>query len=583
MLAIATTLISLGTDSGKACPVPCGRGDVAATSFAKSFAEGSALAGEVQSVGADGKLLKDAAGDGNTALAKTAAAAAHFIDMDPKGEVSAGTMLEKESRVAKDLITAIEAKAVVPVPKGVKKAIGVEALPQSGKANESGIAAIQIGVLEGQPSSGDVKDVTPEASSGTVDESKTIVTDEVTTPHPDIADCAMLSIPDNGGKPSIRDQKEIRIAEESQEEMPADKVTKDHVIVSKIGKSEKTDKAAGATESVAGAGPQTATAIPIVVFPPNGPLPSTSTTPDENGISSIASTEMKPRVGMTAVAVSNPDKKHAIPGKPDAGEIKAQGFSLPDNPASQKPGSDAEKNTSSAAAITAGANPKELSAVAMNSATAPKHADGLASMAASATGVATVPTLAAGTQPPVGSHVATVQSGAGMQSGASAIDAGPPTDAAHRTLTATPTSLEVGVANGSHGWLKIRAEMGDGGVVNASLSTASPSGQETLHRELSSLAAYLQNEHVAVNAVVVQPVVAAADPRGFGGGVNGDGRGQPQQSGGQGGDNRQDTANTAMNHAENSVPYNGLSGMGSSEQLPLMSYARGGNWLSVRA
>ncbi|WP_433983147.1 hypothetical protein RBB78_16320 [Tunturiibacter empetritectus] len=43
-----------------------------------------------------------------------------------------------------------------------------------------------------------------------------------------------------------------------------------------------------------------------------------------------------------------------------------------------------------------------------------------------------------------------------------------------RTLSATPTALEVGIPDGTHGWLKVRAEMADGGVVNASVSAASP-------------------------------------------------------------------------------------------------------------
>jgi hypothetical protein len=149
---------------------------------------------------------------------------------------------------------------------------------------------------------------------------------------------------------------------------------------------------------------------------------------------------------------------------------------------------------------------------------------------------------------------------------------------------ATPTSLEVGVANGTHGWLKIRAEMAGGGVVNASLSTASSSGQEMLHRELPSLTAYLQSEHVAVNAVVVQPAAAAgAEARALAGNMNGDGREQAQQSGGQGGENRQETASTVLQRMEKTSAYNSLSGIGGDELLPSASYAGGGSWLNVRA
>ena len=71
-------------------------------------------------------------------------------------------------------------------------------------------------------------------------------------------------------------------------------------------------------------------------------------------------------------------------------------------------------------------------------------------------------------------------------------------------LAATPTSLEVGIANGTHGWLKIRAEMEDG-VVTASLLPGSMATQEMLHRELPSLVAYLQEEKLGVNTLVVKP------------------------------------------------------------------------------
>ena len=60
-------------------------------------------------------------------------------------------------------------------------------------------------------------------------------------------------------------------------------------------------------------------------------------------------------------------------------------------------------------------------------------------------------------------------------------------EGAPRMLMATPTALEVGIQNGTHGWLKVRAEMVEGGVVNASMSATSSEGQEMLHRELPAL------------------------------------------------------------------------------------------------
>ena len=148
---------------------------------------------------------------------------------------------------------------------------------------------------------------------------------------------------------------------------------------------------------------------------------------------------------------------------------------------------------------------------------------------------------------------------------------------------ATPTSLEVGVVNETYGWLKIRAEMTGGGVVNASLSTASSSGQEMLHRELPSLSAYLQGERVEVNLVVVQPTVANGnDSRGLAGAMNSDGHGQTQQGGGQGRENPQNGTNTVLNVVERDVRRNRVSRIGGDE-LPLASYAGGGSWLSIRA
>lgn len=151
-------------------------------------------------------------------------------------------------------------------------------------------------------------------------------------------------------------------------------------------------------------------------------------------------------------------------------------------------------------------------------------------------------------------------------------------EAAPRTIVATPTVLEVGVANGTHGWLKIRAEMTDAGTVNASLATASTSGQEMLHHELPSLTAYLHNERVAVNTIVVQQTsTAAPDLRGHNGGMIGYGRGQTGQNGGQpGSESRHQPA-----RVQDSV-YR-MWGEGQEAQIPLTLYPSGGGWLSVMA
>ncbi|MGD0445330.1 MAG: hypothetical protein ABSA39_15445 [Edaphobacter sp.] len=150
-------------------------------------------------------------------------------------------------------------------------------------------------------------------------------------------------------------------------------------------------------------------------------------------------------------------------------------------------------------------------------------------------------------------------------------------DGMPRMLVATPTTLEVGIANGTHGWLKVRAEMVDGGEIHASVSTASPAGLEILHRELPSLTTYLQQEKVAVNTVAihtaaVEPVERRGSSADMGGAgqtpQNGEGRERPQSSGrvtaGRDGE--------AVGYQEDDA--DGLS--------PLAIFG-GGSWLSVRA
>jgi len=155
-------------------------------------------------------------------------------------------------------------------------------------------------------------------------------------------------------------------------------------------------------------------------------------------------------------------------------------------------------------------------------------------------------------------------------------------DGAPRTLAATPTSLEVGIQNGTHGWLKVRAEMTEGGVVNASVSAASPAGQEMLHRELPALTAYLQEEKVAVNAVIVHaPSTVGADARSSTGTDSAGGQ-TPQRSN-EGEEQHQNIRKTILNDSDETIPYRSLQGVVEDGSLPLAAYVNGGSWLSVRA
>ena len=151
-----------------------------------------------------------------------------------------------------------------------------------------------------------------------------------------------------------------------------------------------------------------------------------------------------------------------------------------------------------------------------------------------------------------------------------------------RMLMATPTAIEVGVQDGTHGWLKVRAEISDGGTVNASVSAASSAGQEALHRELPALTAYLQDEKIAVAAVVIHaPVQASAAYRNSADAVMGGG--QAQQGSNEGGGQREQGAGRFMqNRIEHGVRYQGSERDVDDGLLTAVAYAGGGSWLNVR-
>jgi hypothetical protein len=178
-----------------------------------------------------------------------------------------------------------------------------------------------------------------------------------------------------------------------------------------------------------------------------------------------------------------------------------------------------------------------------------------------------------------GAHAAGLMAGSREQDEAGVVAQS--MDGMPRMLAATPTSLEVGIQNGTHGWLKVRAEMTDGGVVNASVSAASSAGQEMLHRELPALSAYLQEEKVAVNAVIVHaPSAAGTDARSSSGT---DGGGQTPQRSNEGEQQHQSLRKTTLNGSEETIPYRSLQGVVEDGALPLAAYVNGGSWLSVRA
>jgi len=150
-----------------------------------------------------------------------------------------------------------------------------------------------------------------------------------------------------------------------------------------------------------------------------------------------------------------------------------------------------------------------------------------------------------------------------------------------QTLVATPNVLEVGIATGTHGWLRVRAEMGQMGEVTASIGAASVGAAEGLHKELPAISAYLAGERVGVSSLVVnaaekgsgtQDATARADSGTQAGAQSGTGqRGQGGQSGAPQVGRVSDTDLPELDF--------GLAGM----SMPLAVQSNGsGGWLSVR-
>lgn len=146
-------------------------------------------------------------------------------------------------------------------------------------------------------------------------------------------------------------------------------------------------------------------------------------------------------------------------------------------------------------------------------------------------------------------------------------------------LTTTASSLEVGMANGPHGWLKIRAEMSNG-AVTASLSARSSAGQDLLHRELPGLTTYLQQERVAVHAVVLgRPSASDATAGESGAGADRGGNSLPTLEGGRQENKGDHAGEPAWRDSEDPESHAGVNS--EVELLPLLAGDTGG-WLNIR-
>ena len=147
----------------------------------------------------------------------------------------------------------------------------------------------------------------------------------------------------------------------------------------------------------------------------------------------------------------------------------------------------------------------------------------------------------------------------------------------HQILNATPRTLEVGIATGSHGWLKVRAEMTNDGRVNALMSSPSLAVQQTLHKELAPLAAFLQGEQVKVGLLSIR-----ADGTERSSTPSGQDMGQQQHAGDSQGSHGQARSvvpalyKRGQEFYEAEVP-------GEGGVLWPATYAGSGSWLSVMA
>jgi len=72
-----------------------------------------------------------------------------------------------------------------------------------------------------------------------------------------------------------------------------------------------------------------------------------------------------------------------------------------------------------------------------------------------------------------------------------------------RTLAATATSLEVGISSGTHGWLRIRAELDQSGTVTAAVVASSAASAENLTKHLPAMSEYLAQETTKIGSIVV--------------------------------------------------------------------------------
>lgn len=592
MLTTATMVMPLGTDPANVRHASAERTDTADGSFAKSFDESSAL-GVVAVAQAADKRAKNSVEREEGVPGKNQDTESAGPGVKVKQDGNARGEIQKESASIKNLATLPSGKITPSMTAGVTIA-STGVISQGGKTMDaSPVIETEVPAspfsAESESESKDVKNV-DQKNTPTVVDTKTDASNETVDFQADGGASVAAPISGNCIKPLIEDSKAAPVVEKSPGAVVTEKGTKGKDGVGKTGKPDKTEekKIAAAVVSLAGMDLQGVVAAMVTVAPVDGTKHPPNAVADKKALPSIGPSAMGHGVAAVMAGAGAPTKGSEIAKKSDSDNAKTTGPAPVDGSAAQKgdvkeaKSADKQSKTSlSAMKPAVGDNTVAQSTAGPMAVSGTAHAELLAAGVDTGgiSGGAAAHVVVGGN---VQATAVNPHAAAGLAS--IAMDSGAAVDAGHKTLMATPTSLEIGVANGTHGWLKIRADMTDGGVVNASLSTATSSGQEMLHRELPSLTAYLQNERVAVNAVVIQPpTTPGADLRGFQGAMAGDGRGLAQQSGGQGGENRQGAADSRPVQIEREGFYSGRNGVGRDEVLPLATRAGGGNWLNIRA
>jgi hypothetical protein len=553
-------VMPVGVEQANVLQAPALSGDGPNESFAKSFGELTA--------GTVGMMVPVAGGQAQTGDLKgktEAVSSTETLVQAPATKVSFGSKEEKANEsaaLAKNVDASVIASA------------GTQAVSAKTPAKTEGDpsdAAVDVeDPLRDRPL-GDVKDVL-DVSSGAAGETKEPGTEldgvkAALVQHPDASKLAQPFV--------VRDERESGEPKETAgagkaQVTSSKKETKDK---GSATASEIEVKIAGVTVDIAGMQVATVTppsGVPAVMAKPNamGEL-------SESGVGSVARITSRTGVGgVPAVANGPGGKDHARAGKvvaKDAGVVNGKGGEV--TGLTPKTGSDAAETR---VVATTAKDHSEMKSQGVDGVTVAPVMHGVTSM----------PGHIAGDNVAAKSHANTAGSiVSAVRDGSVAGDRAPVADGP-RTLAATPTTLEVGIANGTHGWLKIRAEM-TGGTVNASLSAATSAGQEMLHRELPSLTAYLQEERVGVSAIALHTTTTDTGSREFNGGMDGStARGQAQQNDSQRGDGRQDVA-VGSGRTDEAASYEGLGGIDVGGWLAPAIYTGGGTggggWLSVRA